>query len=98
AEAPVGGLVVVVHDGRVGGEGGWSDFGFMGSDECPFGFVALEKGQRHGHLGVGECGAERRAEPTEGQVALGGEWSEDGSFRTKIKTSLLRWEKRRFHV
>ena len=75
-EVKVGGLIVVVDNvwlSVLECEGWRLRFGFVGFEESPFGFLALEEGHGHCHFGVGECCTERCAEAAEREVALRGE-------------------------
>lgn len=68
-------------------EGG--GFGGVGAEEGPFGLLALEEREGHGHFGVGAACAEAGAEAAEGEVAGGGERGEDGFVGGDVEGGFL---------
>merc|ERR1719160_813191 len=89
AEAEVAGVVVVVDNVGGGGDGRRRNLGLVGLEEGPVGLVALDHGHAHGHLGVGQLGAELDAETAEREVALSRQGCEGRRLGAKVEATLL---------
>src|SRR6266536_2186768 len=60
----------------------------------PLGFLALNEGQCHCHLGICELGSELHAHSSKRKITLGSKRSQDWRFRPEVDSPFLRWKKR----